>query len=96
MLERAEIHGKPAFYLVMQDLTAQIAQTTQDKAKAFQATANAEGDLKHTTDTRAAWRAGEFEAINKAVEIISAGWSSIPWRRTTSTGACGGSGGPWP
>jgi len=58
-LEKEEMNGKHAYDMLMQDLTAQIAQATQDreekseaKAKALQAKADAEGDLKDTTDTR--------------------------------------------
>jgi len=103
-LEKEEMNGKHAYDMLMQDLTAQIQQATQDreekseaKAKALQAKADAEGDLQDTTDTRDAdqkylddltatceqkasdfesrqqLRAEEFEAINKAIEIISSG-----------------------
>jgi hypothetical protein len=48
-----------AFDMLMQDLTAQIAQATHDreekaesKAMALQAEAGVEGDLKDTSDTR--------------------------------------------
>jgi len=58
-LEKDEMNGKHAYDMLMQDLTAQIAQATQDreekseaKAKALQAKADAEGDLRDTTDTR--------------------------------------------
>eukprot|EP00446_Apocalathium_sp_SHHI-4_P029103 CAMPEP_0177244634 /NCGR_PEP_ID=MMETSP0367-20130122/50024_1 /TAXON_ID=447022 ORGANISM="Scrippsiella hangoei-like, Strain SHHI-4" /NCGR_SAMPLE_ID=MMETSP0367 /ASSEMBLY_ACC=CAM_ASM_000362 /LENGTH=564 /DNA_ID=CAMNT_0018696487 /DNA_START=40 /DNA_END=1730 /DNA_ORIENTATION=+ len=58
-LDKEEMNGKHAYDMLMQDLTAQIAQATQDregkseaKAKALQAKADAEGDLKDTTDTR--------------------------------------------
>eukprot|EP00444_Apocalathium_aciculiferum_P031609 CAMPEP_0183484572 /NCGR_PEP_ID=MMETSP0370-20130417/178988_1 /TAXON_ID=268820 /ORGANISM="Peridinium aciculiferum, Strain PAER-2" /LENGTH=950 /DNA_ID=CAMNT_0025677863 /DNA_START=53 /DNA_END=2906 /DNA_ORIENTATION=- len=58
-LEKEEMNGKHAYDMLMQDLTAQIAQATQDreekseaKSKALQAKADAEGDLKDTTDTR--------------------------------------------
>eukprot|EP00444_Apocalathium_aciculiferum_P009393 CAMPEP_0183390460 /NCGR_PEP_ID=MMETSP0370-20130417/5708_1 /TAXON_ID=268820 /ORGANISM="Peridinium aciculiferum, Strain PAER-2" /LENGTH=605 /DNA_ID=CAMNT_0025569961 /DNA_START=63 /DNA_END=1876 /DNA_ORIENTATION=+ len=58
-LEKEEMNGKHAYDMLMQDLTAQIAQATQDreeksesKAKNLQAKADAEGDLKDTTDTR--------------------------------------------
>eukprot|EP00446_Apocalathium_sp_SHHI-4_P046605 CAMPEP_0177383462 /NCGR_PEP_ID=MMETSP0368-20130122/49131_1 /TAXON_ID=447022 ORGANISM="Scrippsiella hangoei-like, Strain SHHI-4" /NCGR_SAMPLE_ID=MMETSP0368 /ASSEMBLY_ACC=CAM_ASM_000363 /LENGTH=585 /DNA_ID=CAMNT_0018847981 /DNA_START=69 /DNA_END=1823 /DNA_ORIENTATION=- len=58
-LEKAEMNGKHAYEMLMQDLTAQIQQATQDreekselKAKTLQAKADAEGDLKDTTDTR--------------------------------------------
>merc|ERR1712039_27587 len=50
---------KHAFTMLMQDLTAQIAQATQDrdekaatKAKKLEAKAKAEGDLADTTATR--------------------------------------------
>jgi cell division septum initiation protein DivIVA len=53
------MNSKHAFDMLMQDLTAQIAQATQDrdekaetKAKKLQAKADAEGDLKDTTTTR--------------------------------------------
>jgi len=58
-LEKAEMNGKHAYDMLVQDLTAQIQQATQDreekselKAKTLQAKADAEGDLKDTTDTR--------------------------------------------
>jgi len=58
-LEKAEMNSKHAYDMLMQDLNAQIAQATQDrdekaesKAKALQAKADAEGDLKDTTTTR--------------------------------------------
>merc|ERR1719498_479983 len=53
------MNSKHAFDMLMQDLNAQIAQGTKDrdekaesKAKALQAKADAEGDLKDTTTTR--------------------------------------------
>jgi len=58
-LEKEEMNSKHAFDMLMQDLNAQIAQGTKDrdekaesKAKALQAKADAEGDLKDTTTTR--------------------------------------------
>merc|ERR1712066_1094068 len=58
-LEKEEINTKHAFDMLMQDLTAQIAQATQDreekaatKAKKLQAKADAESDLAETTATR--------------------------------------------
>jgi len=58
-LEKTEMNGKHAYDMLMQDLTAQTAQATQDredkaelKAKTLQSKADAEGDLKDTTDTR--------------------------------------------
>merc|ERR1719444_428688 len=53
------MNSKHAFDMLMQDLTAQIGQANQDreeksesKAKNLQAKADAQGDLKDTTDTR--------------------------------------------
>jgi len=58
-LEKEEMNSKHAYDMLMQDLNAQIAQGTKDrdekaesKAKALQAKADAEGDLKDTTTTR--------------------------------------------
>merc|ERR1719181_1427654 len=58
-LEKEEMNSKHAFEMLMQDLNAQIAQGTKDrdekaesKAKALQAKADAEGDLKDTISTR--------------------------------------------
>merc|ERR1719164_184121 len=58
-LEKQEMNSKHAYDMLMQDLNAQIAQATQDrdekaesKAKALQAKADAQGDLKDTTTTR--------------------------------------------
>jgi len=58
-LEKEEMNSKHAYDMLMQDLNAQIAQATQDrdekaesKAKALQAKADAQGDLKDTTTTR--------------------------------------------
>merc|ERR1712217_273204 len=58
-LEKEEMNTKHAYDMLMQDLTAQIAQATQDrdekaetKAKKLQAKADAEGDLAETTATR--------------------------------------------
>merc|ERR1712217_548768 len=58
-LEKEEMNTKHAFDMLMQDLTAQIAQAQQDrdekaetKAKKLQAKADAEGDLAETTATR--------------------------------------------
>merc|ERR1719486_1888870 len=55
------MNSKHAYDMLMQDLTAQIKKATQDrddkaeeKAKTLQAKADAEGDLKDTTTTRAA------------------------------------------
>merc|ERR1712056_173357 len=101
-LEKEEMNTKHAYDMLMQDLTAQIAQAQQDrdekaetKAKKLQAKADAEADLAETTATRDAdqkylddltatctqkaadfasrqeLRAGELEAIQKAIEIIS-------------------------
>merc|ERR1712217_863061 len=54
--EKKEMNTKHAFDMLMQDLTAQIDQATQDrgekagvKAKKLQAKADAEGDLTDTT-----------------------------------------------
>merc|ERR1719453_1353551 len=59
VLEKEEMNAKHAFDMLMQDLNAQIAQGTKDrdekaesKAKALQAKATAQGDLKDTTTTR--------------------------------------------
>jgi len=58
-LEKTEMNSKHAFDMLMQDLTAQIDQATQDrgekaelKAKTLQAKADALGDLEDTTSTR--------------------------------------------
>merc|ERR1712039_1016803 len=58
-LEKEEMNTKHAFDMLMQDLTAQIAQAQQDrdekaqtKAKKLEAKADAEGDLAETTETR--------------------------------------------
>merc|ERR1712032_1587960 len=58
-LEKEEMNTKHAYDMHMQDLTAQIAQATQDrdekaetKAKKLEAKATAEGDLQETTSTR--------------------------------------------
>jgi len=58
-LEKSEMNSKHAYDMLMQDLTAQIDQATQDrtekseiKAKKLQAKADAEGDLQDTTTTR--------------------------------------------
>merc|ERR1711972_806640 len=58
-LEKEEMNTKHAFNMLVQDLTAQIAQAQQDreekavtKAKKLQAKADAEGDLAETTATR--------------------------------------------
>merc|ERR1712217_623787 len=58
-LEKEEMNAKHAFDMLIQDLTAQIAQASQDrdekaetKAKKLQAKADAEGDLAETTATR--------------------------------------------
>merc|ERR1712226_950595 len=58
-LEKDEMNAKHAYDMLMQDLTAQIAQAQQDrdekaetKAKKLQAKADAEGDLAETTATR--------------------------------------------
>merc|ERR1719333_1343315 len=58
-LEKEEMNAKHAFEMLMQDLSAQIEQATQDreekaeaKAKALQAKADAEGDLQDTITTR--------------------------------------------
>jgi len=59
VLEKEEMNSKHAFDMLIQDLTAQIAQAKQDreekaetKAKKLQAKADAEGDLTDTTTTR--------------------------------------------
>jgi hypothetical protein len=59
VLEKDEMNSKHAYDMLMQDLTAQIAQATQDrdekaetKAAKLQAKADATGDLKDTTTTR--------------------------------------------
>merc|ERR1719272_1882749 len=58
-LQKEESNSKHAYEMLMQDLTAQIEQATQDrtekseaKAKALQHKADAEGDLRDTTTTR--------------------------------------------
>merc|ERR1711920_63201 len=58
-LEKEEMNTKHAYDMLMQDLTAQIAQAQQDrdekaetKAKKLQSKADAEGDLAETTATR--------------------------------------------
>merc|ERR1712079_964532 len=59
VLEKKEMNSKHAFEMLIQDLTAQLEQATQDrtekaetKAKKLQAKADAEGDLAETTTTR--------------------------------------------
>merc|ERR1712203_91015 len=59
MGEKEEMNTQHAYDMLMQDLTAQIAQAKQDreekaelKAKKLQAKADAEGDLGDTTTTR--------------------------------------------
>merc|ERR1719210_1154998 len=61
VLEKEEMNSKQAFDMLVQDLTAEIDQAKQDrtekaetKAKKLQAKADAEGDLKETTATKAA------------------------------------------
>ena len=58
-IEKQEMNSKHASDMLMQDLSAQIAQATKDrdekaesKAKTLQAKADANGDLKDTTNTR--------------------------------------------
>merc|ERR1712061_30215 len=58
-MEKEEMNAKHAYDMLMQDLTAQIEQATQDreekaelKAKTLQAKADAEADLEDTTTTR--------------------------------------------
>merc|ERR1719282_2019801 len=58
-IEKEEMNTKHAFDMLMQDLTAQIAQAQQDrdekaetKAKKLEAKADAESDLEETTATR--------------------------------------------
>jgi chromosome segregation ATPase len=58
VLEKEEMNSKHAYDMLMQDLEAQITQAEKDrsekaeaKAKALQAKADAEGDLKDTTTT---------------------------------------------
>jgi len=58
-LEKEEMNSVHAYKMLIQDLTAQIEQATQDrteksetKAKKLQAKADAEGDLRDTTETR--------------------------------------------
>merc|ERR1719437_17333 len=58
-LEKKEMNSKQAFEMLVQDLTAQIDQSTADsasksetKAKKLEAKATAEGDLAETTSTR--------------------------------------------
>jgi len=60
-LEKEEMNSKHAYDMLMQDLTAQIDQATQDrgekaeiKAKKLQAKADAKGDLTDTTTTKEA------------------------------------------
>merc|ERR550534_1214620 len=59
VLEKEEMNSVQAFEMLIQDLTAQLEQATQDrtekaetKAKKLQAKADAEGDLAETTATR--------------------------------------------
>merc|ERR1712008_568476 len=59
VLEKEEMNSLHAFEMLIQDLTAQVEQTTQDrtekaetKAKKLQAKADAEGELTDTTTTR--------------------------------------------
>merc|ERR1719219_575520 len=59
VLEKEEMNSVQAFEMLIQDLTAQLEQATQDreekaetKAKKLQAKADAEGDLTETTTTR--------------------------------------------
>merc|ERR1712008_329484 len=59
VLEKEEMNSLHAFEMLIQDLTAQVEQATQDrtekaetKAKKLQAKADAEGDLTDTTTTR--------------------------------------------
>merc|ERR1719361_2474268 len=59
VLEKDEMNSVQAFEMLIQDLTAQLEQATQDKtektetkAKKLQAKADAEGDLTETTTTR--------------------------------------------
>merc|ERR1712073_292007 len=59
VLEKEEMNSVQAFEMLIQDLTAQLEQATQDKtektetkAKKLQAKADAEGDLAETTTTR--------------------------------------------
>jgi cell division septum initiation protein DivIVA len=59
VLEKEEMNSVHAFEMLIQDLTAQLEQATQDrtekaetKAKKLQAKAGAEGDLTDTTTTR--------------------------------------------
>merc|ERR1740122_868413 len=59
VLEKEEMNSVHAFEMLIQDLTAQVEQATQDrtekaetKAKKLQAKADAEGDLTDTTTTR--------------------------------------------
>jgi len=58
-LEKEEMNSKQAYQMLMQDLTAQVEQAEQDrtekaefKAKTLQAKADANGDLRDTTETR--------------------------------------------
>merc|ERR1719401_613621 len=60
-LEKEEMNSKHAHGMLIQDLTSQIDQSTQDreekagsKAKHLQGKADAEGDLKDTTSTKEA------------------------------------------
>merc|ERR1711920_1114283 len=59
VLEKEEMNSVHAFEMLIQDLTAQLEQATQDrtekaetKAKKLQAKADAEGELTDTTTTR--------------------------------------------
>merc|ERR1712151_556540 len=59
VLEKEEMNSLHAFEMLIQDLTAQVEQATQDrtekaetKAKKLQAKADAEGELTDTTTTR--------------------------------------------
>ena len=47
--EHAEINGKQAYDMLVQDLTAQIDQETQDREDKFGIDAEAQGDLTITT-----------------------------------------------
>jgi len=60
-IEKAEMNLKHSFDMLIQDMTAQVAQATQDreekaefKAKKLQARADAKGDLADTTATKEA------------------------------------------
>ena len=50
-LEKEEMNGKHAYDMLVQDLTAQIDQATQDREEKSEIKADAQGDLTDTTTT---------------------------------------------